>query len=59
MNISPVQTDSLTGTTRLNRPTSERETFLNLLVTQLNNQDPMSPIQNEDRKSTRLNSSHT
>src|SRR5258705_5801703 len=36
-------------------PAAAQDRFLKLLVAQLNNQDPMNPI---DRKSTRLNSSH-
>lgn len=46
MNISPVQSAGLTGVS--SAAASERDTFLELLVTQLTYQDPLSPIENEE-----------
>jgi len=48
MTVSPIGSSSTpdpTGTTKASGTTLGRDQFLNLLVTQLKNQDPMSPLQ--------------
>ena len=52
-------TTSSTAKDKTTEMNEASDRFLKLLVTQMQNQDPLNPLDNADRKSTRLNSSHS
>ncbi len=48
MDVSAIQSATSQSSAALGSSQLDRDAFLELLVTQLENQDPLSPVQNED-----------